>query len=194
MHTGLHDDARRGARRFTRELERISAEVADTEENVGGHVVVRQHHRVVLALQTQDVRHQRRNGGPLHFRHHMAHALVKRRGQRRHFGRVVQPRQRLRVHGRGASPAGVDGKVGQSRHRSVSTNTCGRQLAADYSYNTGPASAAPSMALRTTGIGGPPYDKNWSWKAFSVRAGAPAATGWASQSWRSFKIISLPSV
>ena len=57
------------------------------------------------------------------------------------------------------------------------------------SFYSGGSAFAPSIACRTNGIGGPPNDKNWSWK--SCHADGPPRL--AVQSARSFRIMSLPS-
>ena len=90
MHAGLDDDRRVRLSRFARELERVTAKVADAVENLGRHVIVREDDRVLGALHLIDGADQRRVGRPLDGGDDVLHALVERGSFGGDFRRVGQ--------------------------------------------------------------------------------------------------------
>ena len=60
---GHDDDVGLGLHRHAGEGERVAAQVRDAVEDVGRHVVVREHDGVALDLERLDFRDQRRDGG-----------------------------------------------------------------------------------------------------------------------------------
>src|SRR5690606_8618626 len=87
-HAGLHNDGCIRLRRFARELERVTTEIADAVEDFRCHVIVREDDRVLGALHLVDGADQRRIRRPLDRRYDVLHAFIKRGGFGGDFRRV----------------------------------------------------------------------------------------------------------
>ncbi len=95
MHAALHDDLGVGLGGLAGELERVADHVGDAMEDLGRHVVVRQHHGVARALEVVDGFDVRGEARPLDRRNDARYALVKMRGLPRHLRRIGEVWQEL---------------------------------------------------------------------------------------------------
>ena len=66
MDASLNNNIGIDIRRFTRQLQAVTAKITDQTENVRRHVIVREDDRVLLCFEVVDRRDQRRHSRPFH--------------------------------------------------------------------------------------------------------------------------------
>ena len=103
MHAALHDHLGGGGGRELGELQTVADIIGDAVINFRRLIVVRQDHRVALALQFVDRLDVRRVEGPFDRRHDLRDALVKMRGRGLDLRRPIEigPRQNRKALAKG---------------------------------------------------------------------------------------------
>src|SRR5262249_51665072 len=96
VHAPLDDDLGVGLGRLTGELERIADHVGDAMEDLGRHVVMREHDGVARPFKLIDGVNVGSESWPLDRRDDARYALVKMRGVTRDLRRVGEVRQKGR--------------------------------------------------------------------------------------------------